>query len=239
MPDEREDDPWEICNTIMEKIKETEKEVPGKPEDIVPKEYHEFLGVFASKEPTEPPPHRHQDHRIPLQPGTTPPYEPLRPLSEDKMHALKDYIDTNEKRGWIRVSTSSAGAPIHFVKKKDGSLQLYVDYRRLNNITIKDRMPLPLIGESLDLLANATIYTKLDIKDAYHNLLIAEGEEWKTAFRTRYGLYEYCVMPFGLTNAPASFQRWINEILSEYLDIFCVAYFDDILVFSDNLDDHK
>jgi hypothetical protein len=140
------------------------------------------------------------------------------------MHALKNYIDTNEKGGWIRASTSPAGVPIHFVKKKDGSLRLCVDYWRLNDITIKDRIPsLPLIGESLDLLANATIYTKLDIKDAYHNLRIAKGEEWKMAFRTRYGLYEYCVMPFGLKNAPALFQRWINEILSEYLDIFCVA----------------
>jgi hypothetical protein len=155
------------------------------------------------------------------------------------MHALKDYIDPNEKYSWIRTSISPAGAPIHFVKKKDGSLRLCVDYQRLNDITIKDRMPLLLIGESLDLLANATIYTKLDIKDAYHNLRIAKGEEKKMAFRTRYGLYEYCVMPFGLTNAPASFQRWINEIFSEYLDIFCVAYLDDILVFSDSLDDHK
>jgi hypothetical protein len=128
-PDKWEDDPWEICNTVMEKIKETEKEVLGKPEDIVPKEYHEFLGVFASREPTEPPPHRHQDHRIPLQPGATPPYEPLCPLIEDKMHALKNYIDINEKRGWIRASTSPGGTPIHFIKKKDGSLRLCVDYR--------------------------------------------------------------------------------------------------------------
>jgi hypothetical protein len=223
----------------MEKIKETEKELPGKPEDIIPKEYHEFLGVFASKESTKPPPYRHQDHRIPLQSGMTPPYEPLCPLSEDKMHALQDYIDTNEKRGWIRTSTSLASAPIHFVQKKYGSLWLCVDYRRLNDITIKDPMPLPLIGESLDLLANATIYTKLDINDVYHNLRIAEGEEWKTAFRTRYGLYEYCVMPVGQTNAPSSFQRWINEILSEYLDIFCVAYLDNILKFSDSLEAHK
>jgi hypothetical protein len=162
-----------------------------------------------SKESTELPPYRHQDHRIPLQPGTTPPYEPLHQLSEDKMHALKDYIDTNEKGGWIRVSTSPAGTSIHFVNKTNSSLQLYVDYRRLNNITINDRMPLSLIGESLDLLANATIYTKINMKDAYHNLRIAEGEEWKTAFQTRYGLYEYCVIPFGLTNTPASFQHWI------------------------------
>ena len=116
---------------------------------------------------------------------------------------------------------------------------MYVDYRQLKEITIKDRTPLPLIGESLDQLSSATIYTKLDIRDAYYNLRIAAGDEWKTAFRTRYGLYEYCVMPFGLTNLPASFQRWMNEILSEYLDIFCVAYLDDILIFLQNLEDHQ
>jgi len=98
---------------------------------------------------------------------------------------------------------------------------------------------LPLIGGSLDQLSSATMYTKLDIRDAYYNLRIAAGDEWKTAFRTRYGLYEYCVMPFGLTNAPASFQQWMNEILSEYLDVFCVAYLDDILIFSQNLEDHR
>jgi hypothetical protein len=213
--------------------------VPGKSEGIVPEEYHEFLGEFTNKEPTEPPRHRQLDHQISLQLGATSPYEPLRPLSEDKMHALKDYIDTNEECSWIRTLTSPAGAPIHFIKKKDRSLRLCIEYQRLNDKTIKDRMLLPLIGESLDLLANATIYTKLDIKDAYHNLQIAKGDEWKTAFRTRCGLYEYCVMPFGLTNAPASFQRWINKILSEHLDIFCVVYLDDILVFSDSLDGHK
>jgi hypothetical protein len=98
---------------------------------------------------------------------------------------------------------------------------------------------LPLIGEALDRLANAKIYTKLDVKDAYHNLRIAEGDEWKTAFRTKYGLYEYLVIPFGLTNAPASFQRWMNEILSDYLDVFCIAYLDDILIYSDNLEQHR
>jgi len=114
-----------------------------------------------------------------------------------------------------------------------------VDYRQLNEITVKNLTPLPLIGESLDQLSSATVYTKLDIRDVYYNLRIAAGDEWKTAFRTRYGLYEYYVMPFGLTNAPASFQLWINEILSEYLDIFCVAYLDNILIFSQNLEDHR
>jgi len=124
------------------------------------------------------------------------------------------------------------------VKKKDEGVRLCVDYRQLNEITIKDWTPLPLIGESLNQLSSATIYTKLDIQDAYYNLRIAAGDEWKTAFRTRYRLYEYCVMPFGLTNAPASFQRWMNKILSEYLDIFCVASLNDILIFLQNLEDH-
>jgi hypothetical protein len=114
-----------------------------------------------------------------------------------------------------------------------------VDYRGLNAITMKDRTPLPLIGKALDRLLKAKMYTKLDIKDAYHNLCIAKGDEWKTAFRTKYGLYEYLVMPFGLTNAPASFQCWMNEVLSNYLDIFCIAYLDDILIYSDNLTQHQ
>ena len=108
----------------------------------------------------------------------------------------------------------------------------------MNEITIKDRIPLPLIGESLNQLSSATIYTKLDIRDAYYNLRIKAGDEWKTVFRTRYGLYEYCVMPLGLTNAPALFQRWMNEILSDYLDLFCVAYLDDILVFLPDKETH-
>jgi hypothetical protein len=91
----------------------------------------------------------------------------------------------------------------------------------------------------LDWLANAKIYKKLDVKDAYHNRRIAEGDEWKTVFRTKYGLYEYLVMPFRLTNAPASFQRWMNEVLSNYLDVFCIAYLDDILIYSDDLEQYR
>ena len=113
-----------------------------------------------------------------------------------------------------------------------------MDYQQLNEITIKDWTPLPLMGESLDQLSSTTIYTKLDIQDVYYNLYIANCDEWKSAFRTRYGLYEYCVMPFGHTNAPASFQRWMKEILSDYLDICCVAYQDDILVFSPDEETH-
>jgi hypothetical protein len=132
-----------------------------------------------------------------------------------------------------------AGAPIYFVKKKGSMLRLCIDYRGLNAMTVKDQTPLLLIGEALDRLLHAKVYTKLDVKDAYHNLRIAKGDEWKMVFQTKYGLYEYLVMPFGLTNALASFQWWINEVLSDYLDVFCIAYLDDILIYSDNIKQHR
>jgi hypothetical protein len=209
------------------------------PEEVVPGEYHDYLSVFREKEAVRLPPHRYHDHHIPLLEGKVPPFEPLWALDEDRLRVLRDYLEENEKWGWIRQSTSMAGAPIHFVKKKDGTLWLCVDYRWLNDITIKDRTPLPLIGEALDRLSNANMYTKLDVRDAYHNLRIAMGDEWKTAFRTKYSLYEYRVMPFGLTNARASFQQWMNEVLSDYLDVFCIAYLDDILIYSDSLEEHQ
>jgi hypothetical protein len=209
---------------------------PALTEDVVPGEYHEYLHIFEAREDQGLPPHRHHDHHIPLLEGKTPPFEPIRALDENRLRALREYLEMNLEWGWIRESTSPTGAPIHFVQKKNGSLRLCVDYQGLNAITVKDHTPLPLIGEALDRLAKAKIYTKLDVKDAYHNLWIAEGDEWKTAFRTKYGLYEYLVMPCGLTNAPASFQQWMNKILSGYLDVFCIACLDDILIYSDNLE---
>lgn len=151
---------------------------------------------------------------------------------------LKDYIDENLSKGFIRQSSSPAGAPVLFVKKKDGSLRLCVDYRGLNSVTIKDRAPLPLIKETFDCIRGSTIFTCLDLRGAYNLLRIAAGEEWKTAFRTRYGLFEYCVMPFGLCNAPASFQTMINDTLRPFLDHFVVVYLDDICIYSKNEEEH-
>jgi RNase H-like domain found in reverse transcriptase/Reverse transcriptase (RNA-dependent DNA polymerase) len=166
------------------------------------------------------------------------PYGPLYNLSEIQLEALRLYLQDAIRKRWIRPSTSPAGAPILFVPKKDGGLRLCVDYRGLNKVTIKNRHPLPLIDETLDRLVGAQVFTKLDLKDAYHRVRIREGHEWKTAFRTRYGHFEYLVMPFGLANAPATFQAYINTALAGLLDRFVVVYLDDILIYSKNIEEH-
>ena len=126
-----------------------------------------------------------------------------------------------------------------FVPKKNGKLRLVIDYRQLNEISIKDKTPLPLITEIRDRLTGANWFTALDLKGAYNLIRIREGDEWKTAFRTRYGLFKCLVMPFGLTNAPASFQKMINHVLREYIDNFVIVYLDDILIFSKTLEEHE
>lgn len=210
----------------------------GAKEAPIPEEYAEFADLGSEEDFLALPEHGPQDLAINLVDGCTPPWRPLYNLSATELQILRKYIEDYMQRGWIRHSRSPAGAPILFAKKKDGTLRLCVDYRELNKITIKNRHPLPLISESLERLAGANIYTKLDIREAYHMVRIKEGDEWKTAFRTRYGHFEYTVMPFGLTNAPAQFQAYINQILAGLIDIICVVYLDDILIFSDTEEEH-
>jgi len=215
-----------------------EASAPGPETPVLRPEYREFEDMALPDKASELAAHGDQDLAIELQPGASPPYQPLYNMSTVELGYLRKYVEDYLQRGWIRRSRSPAGAPILFAKKKDGSLRLCVDYRGLNKITVKNRHPLPLIAESLERLAKAKWYTKLDIRDAYHRIRIKEGDEWKTAFRTRYGHFEYLVMPFGLTNAPAAFQAYINQALAGLVDISCVVYLDDILVFSDTEEDH-
>ena len=199
----------------------------------IPTEYSDFSNVFSEEkalilsEATE-----LNQHAIELQEGQQPLYGPIYSLGPVELETLKTYIKTNLANGFIRPSKSPAGALILFVGKPDGSLRLCVDYQGLNNLTIKNRYPLPLIGESLDRLGRAKRFTQLDLTSAYHRMRIKEGDEWKTAFRTRYGHFEYQVMPFRLSNAPASFQGYINKILAEKLDIFVIVYLDDIFIYT-------
>ena len=207
--------------------------------EIVPVDYHEFLPLFDEVIARELPPHHPYDHSIPLKEGFTPPFGPIYSLNRVELETLKTWIEDNLSKGFIRSSSSPAGAPVLFSKKADGSLRLCVDYRGLNDGMIKNRYPLPLLRDTLLRLQKAKYYTKLDVRSAYNLIRIAEGEEWKTAFRTRYGLFESLVMPFGLTNAPASFQNFINDVLHPFLDLFITAYLDDILIFSSTLKEHK
>jgi transposase InsO family protein len=205
----------------------------------IPTEYDSWKHLFQEDVGASAlPRHEPWDHEIVLQEGKQPTFGPLYGLSEKELKTLKDYLDKSLKKGYIRPSTSPAGYPILFVPKKDGSLRLCVDYRKLNDITVKNRYPLPNISELQDRLSDAKIFTALDLRDGYHLIRIKKGEEWKTAFRTRYGHYEYTVMPFGLTNAPATFQTLINNVLRAHLDKFVVAYLDDILVYSRNKEEH-
>ena len=205
----------------------------------VPPEYHEFKDVFSAEEAKELPPHRSYDHKIETIDGQLPPHGRIYNMSQVELDALKSYIDEMLAKGFIRTSNSPIGAPVLFVKKKNGTLRLCVDYRALNKITVKNRYPLPLSGDLMDRLSQAKIYTKIDLRVGYNNIRIAEGEEWKTAFRTRYGSYEYLVMPFGLTNAPATFQYFMNDIFHDLLDVCVVVYLDDILIYSDDIETHR
>ena len=144
---------------------------------------------------------------------------------------MKTYIKANLGSGYIRLSKSTTGALILFVRKKDDSLCLCVDYQGLNNLMIKNRYPLPLISELLDRLGRVIHFTQLDLTNAYHQMRIRKGDKWKTAFQTRYGYFEYQVMFLSLFNAHASFQGYVNKMLAEKLDVFVIVYLNDILIY--------
>jgi hypothetical protein len=209
------------------------------PLTILPEEYHEFQDVFSQREANTLPQHRPYDHTIQLKEASKLPFSRLYPMSRDELQVLRKYLDDNLKKGFIQASSSPTAAPVLFVKKPNGGLRLCVDYRALNALTVKNQYPLPLIRETLLRLSKAKYFTKLDIISAFNRIRIKEGDEYLTAFRTRYGLFESLVMPFGLTGAPSTFQHYINDVLREHLDVFCTAYLDDILIYSTSLKEHQ
>lgn len=223
----------------LEKDKKSEVEEMEELLKKVPSEYHDLLPLFTKKEADKLPPHRYVDHAIELEEGKKPPFGPLYNMSNLELQALGEYLDENQKKGFIRPSTSSSASPVLFVRKPGGGLRFCVDYRGLNAITKKNRYPLPLIDETLRQLQNSRIFTRLDLRGAYNLIRIRQGDEHLTAFRTRYGLFEYLVMPFGLTNAPATCQQFVNDTLRQFLDRFCVVYLDDILIYSQSHEEHK
>jgi len=162
----------------------------------------------------------------------------LHSMARTELVVLKELLEGNMSKGFIRQSSSRFAAPVLFTTKPDGGLRFCIDYRDINSKTIKNQYPLPLIKEMLNVLARARIYTKLDVRGAYDLPQVKEGDKPKLAFRTRYGLSEPTVMQFGTTNAPADFQGYINNAVREALDDFASAYLDDILIYNDSEEEH-
>ncbi len=204
----------------------------------VPEEYHDMRAVFSRSRATSLPPHRPYDCSIDLVPGSTPPRGRLYSLSAPEREALERYLADSLAAGTIVPSTSPTRAGFFFMKKKDGSLRPCIDYRGLNEMTIKNWYPLPLMSSAFEILQGAKIFTKLDLHNVYHLVRIKEGDEWKTAFNTPLGHFEYRVIPFGLVNAPAVFQALVNDVLRDMLNIFVFVYLDDIIIFSPSFQEH-
>ncbi|GBG86946.1 hypothetical protein CBR_g44399 [Chara braunii] len=183
-------------------------------------------------------PNRPTKHQIELLPGAVPPKGRMYKMSPAELEELKRQLETLTSKGWIRPNTSEFGAPVLFVPKGSGEFRMCIDYRGLNKITRKSTEPLPRIDDLLDMVQGCTIFSKVDLKSDYHQIEMAEEDVHKTAFKTRYGTYEYLVMSFGLCNAPGIFQTEMHRIFRPYLDKFMVVYLDDILVFSRTVREH-
>lgn len=208
---------------------------------MVPESYRMYAKVFSEQESKRLPEHKPWDHAIELHPNAP---ETLRtkiyPMAPTKQEELNRFINDNLRKGYIRPSKSPMAAPVFFVKKKDGKLRFVQDYRKLNEYTVKNRYPLPLISDIITQLRGAKWFTKFDVRWGYNNVRIKKGDEWKAGFATNRGLFEPLVMFFGLTNSPATFQALMNSIFADLIAEGKVAvYLDDILIYSKDLGEHR
>ncbi|TLX67246.1 RNA-directed DNA polymerase, partial [Labilibacter sediminis] len=198
----------------------------------------DFGDVFPEELPGLPPV-RQVEFRIDLIPGAAPIAKSPYRLAPPEMKELQDQLQELRDKGFIRPSFSPWGAPILFVKKKDGSQRMCIDYRELNKLTIKNRYPLPRIDDLFDQLQGASWFSKIDLRSGYHQMRVRDDDIEKTAFRTRYGHFEFVVMPFGLTNAPAAFMDLMNRVCNPMLDRSVIVFIDDILVYSKTKEEHE
>ncbi|CAN6452104.1 unnamed protein product [Victoria cruziana] len=223
------------CAAYLVQLSTTEGQVKSIAEIPV---VNDFVDVFPD-DLSGLPPEREVEFRIELIPGTSPISKAPYRMAPAELEELKKQLHELTSKGFIRPSVSPWGAPVLFVKKKDGSMRLCIDYRMLNQVTIKNKYPLPRIEDLFDQLKSAKVFSKIDLRSGYHQLRIKTEDISKTAFRTRYGHYEFRVMPFGLTNAPAAFMDLMNRIFHDLLDDYVIVFIDDILVYSDDKTMHS
>ena len=218
--------------SAVDKTKEKENDPSSVP--VV----REFVEVFPEELPGIPP-EREISFEIELMPGTGPISKAPYRMAPAELKELQTQLQELLDKGFIRPSYSPWGAPVLFVKKKDGSFRMCIDYRELNKVTVKNKYPLPRIDDLFDQLKGASIFSKIDLRSGYHQLKVKDSDIAKTAFRTRYGHYEFTVMPFGLTNAPAAFMDLMNRVFRKYLDKFVIVFIDDILIYSKSPEEHE
>ncbi|KAA0053234.1 DNA/RNA polymerases superfamily protein [Cucumis melo var. makuwa] len=222
---------WGILASVVDT---READVSLSSEPVV----RDYSDVFPEELPGLPP-HREVEFAIELESGTVPISRAPYRMAPAELKELKVQLQELLDKGFIRPSVSPWGAPVLFVKKKDGSMRLCIDNRELNKVTVKNRYPLPRIDDLFDQLQGATVFSKIDLRSGYHQLRIKDGDVPKTAFRSRYGHYEFIVMSFGLTNAPAVFMDLMNRVFREFLDTFVIVFIDDILIYSKTEAEHE
>jgi hypothetical protein len=216
-------------------MEETPKDkVPNIEDYVVLKEFE-----YVFKEIPGLPPKRDIDFSINMMPGAAPVSKTPYRMSTPELKELQMQLEELLKKGYIHPSVSPWGAPVLFVKKKDGTLRLCIDFRQLNKVTVKNKYPLPRIDDLFDQLKDEKIFSKIDLRSGYHQVRIKYEYINKTSFQTRYGHYEFTVVPFGLSNAPIVFMCLMNGIFREYLDKFVIVFLDDILIYSKSEEEHE